>query len=111
MSVEYALVDFGKPDFVDQVTELVKRKASFKVTNVPAFKQGKARMVVEDIIDANKMRSRVYTNGRSFTGIGNIIAVVHDICTLAPDYEIRKDFFDTGLTVTHWDDQSVLEKF
>lgn len=96
----------------EKTDELLKAHASFEVVSVPSFQQSAAVTIVERRCEALGMRCRVYQKGRTI--IGGALAFVnpligwgilgasgvHKLATLAPDYEIRKEF-GTGIVVTY----------
>ena len=111
MAPKYQVV-FFKDLNPEKADELLRAHASFEVVNVPAFHQSDAVAMVERRCEALGMRCRVYQKGRTI--IGGALAFVnpligwgilgasgaHNLATLAPDYEIRKEF-GTGIVVTY----------
>lgn len=112
MAPKYEIV-FFKDLNPEKANELLKAHASFEVVNVPAFHQSDAVAIVERCCEALGMRCRVYQKGRAIIGGAALVFVnpliglgilgtsgVHKLATLAPDYEIRKEF-GTGIVVTY----------
>ena len=91
---------------------LVQNHRSFFITNTTGV-MSRAVNKIESIIEAENMRCRVYTVGRSavagasmLSGVGGLIGiastigiVTHNLATWDPDYEIGKHQVDNKLSI------------
>jgi hypothetical protein len=98
----------------DRVKQLIKNHASFEVTGLSG-RMKSAVTQVENLIESEGLRCRIYTYGRiaaagaSFfggvTGAVGIASAVgmaaHNIATFRPDYEIAKHPINHRLTVKY----------
>lgn len=94
--------------------EMIKNQESFEVTGCGG-KMGEAAKKVEELIESQGMRCRIYTYGRVaaagaslFGGVTGVLGVAsavgmaaHNVATLNPDYEIAKHRIDNMLTVKY----------
>ncbi|WP_345867197.1 hypothetical protein [Shewanella algae] len=98
----------------EKLRELVRAEKTFEVTGLSG-RMGDAVKWVENQIEAEGLRVRVYTYGRIaaaggsfFGGITGVLGVAsaigmaaHNLATLNPDYEIAKHLVDNMLTVKY----------
>ena len=98
----------------DKLFELVRNRSSFQVTGVGGKMKESVRFV-EEGIEGEGLRCRIYTYGRvtaaggsffgGITGVLGIASAVgmaaHNIATLNPDYEVAKHMIDNKLTVKY----------
>lgn len=94
--------------------ELIKNQESFEVVGCSG-RLTEAAKKVEQLIEAEGMRCRIYTYGRVaaagasfFGGITGVVGVAsavgmaaHNVATFNPDYEIAKHRIDNMLTVKY----------
>jgi len=99
----------------NKLSAAIKAKHSFEV-HVVSGAQSAAAQWLEREIEKQGMRCRIFTSKRKAilagalipTGITQLSALVagvgmaaHNLATLNPDYEICKNTFDAGITVTY----------
>lgn len=99
---------------VEKFSELIKDKKTFKVTGLSG-RISEATSWVENNIESEGLKVRVYTYGRvaaaggtlfgGITGVLGLASVIgmaaHNLATLNPDYEIAKHLVDNMLTVKY----------
>lgn len=98
----------------DRVESLIKNHADFEVTGLSG-RMKSAVQRLENLIESEGMRCRIYTYGRVaaaggsfFGGITGVLGVAsavgmvaHNAATLNPDYEIAKHRIDNRLSVKY----------
>lgn len=98
----------------EKLSELIKSEKTFEVTGLSG-RISEATSWVENKIESEGLRVRVYTYGRvaaaggtlfgGITGVLGLASVVgmaaHNLATLNPDYEIAKHLVDNMLTVKY----------
>jgi len=106
-------IDFDSLD-ATKISDLIRNEKTFEVTGLSG-RMSEAVEFVENKIEANGLRCRVYTYGRvaaaggtlfgGITGVFGVASVVgmaaHNLATLNPDYEIAKHLVDNMLTVRY----------
>ncbi len=98
----------------DVLITLIRNKESFEVVGLSG-RMGSAVTTVENKIESNGMKCRIYTFGRIaaaggsfFGGITGVIGLasaagiaVHNLATFSPDYEIAKYPIDNRIVVKY----------
>jgi len=101
----------------DKLIELLSNKQSFRVVGIDSTR--KTVKQIEAVIEKLNMTSRVYTENRSalmgagwipnplvgFTLATSLVTTagitVHNLLTFNPDYEIRKNYIKSTITVVY----------
>lgn len=97
---------------VSDMADCVRNKSNFQIKNVSASTMGNAVSMVEQAIERQGLRCRIYTKGRvavagaelvvggaGVLGLAGIAA--HNLATFNPDYEVAKDFINSKIIVTY----------
>lgn len=99
----------------DQILEKIKSKESFIIEKVEAMRFISTVETLENLIESQGLKCRIYTIGRiataGATAVGGVTGILglfsgiaiaaHNIVTWNPDYEIGKNILGSSIHVTY----------